>query len=82
MKEHVEIIQEQGPLSIRLFVQDSTGRSCKQMPKHMLEHVTSVSASAMCLDDHQSTLPRWWPHGHLPGGDLTSLVPFPWGQGK
>ena len=58
MNEHVEIIQEQGPSSIRYSVQDTTSHPCKQTLNHMSEHATGVSALAMCLDDHQSALLR------------------------
>ena len=41
--------------------------------------VISVNAIATYLDNHQNTSLQWWHLGHLPNGDLTSLIPFPMG---
>ena len=58
MKEYVEIIQEQDPLSPREFVQDTIGHQYKQMPRLTLKLVTNVSALEEYLDDHLSILFR------------------------
>ena len=59
MKDHVEIIQEQGPSSTRQFAQDTVCHQCKQMLKLTSKLVTNVNIPRPPLEYLISMIAPW-----------------------